>query len=59
MAAPGPQFQYGRSSKHDDIELGPAGLPISIDVHVEKTILHDGSTIDGIDLPGRPDNQAM
>jgi hypothetical protein len=46
---PSPSFQYGISGKGDDIELGTKTSPISIDVHVEKTIIHDGSTIDDRD----------
>jgi hypothetical protein len=47
---------FSTSSKCDEIELGAAALPISIDIHVKKTILRDGSTIDGVGLLGRPDN---
>jgi hypothetical protein len=42
---PAPQaFSFKRSyMEAEDIELGVKTMPISIDVHVEKTVAHDGS----------------
>jgi hypothetical protein len=40
-------FNYKRSfAENDDIELGVKTMPISIDVHVEKTIARDIDTIE-------------